>query len=177
MRLRTIGHPLTDTLIAALEACNIKSDTDLIFSGTPTDIWLRLPPNTVSLKELESIVKQVLQKLSAAGSTGSELLVQENSKRERLSVVELSSGVQALDDLVGGFGYQEILEVSGEKGSGKTVVTFTARSIPMLTNDWIGTCPSDCAIPACTISKFKCGLDRHDRRRFSGQNDVYVGAL
>jgi len=121
MRLRTLGEPLTDELITALEACNIKTDTDLILSGIPTDIWLKLPPDTISLKDLTTVIESVTEILSAPSYTGIELLQCEEKRRDKLASVPLRSGVQVLDDLVGGFGYQQLLEISGAQGSGKTV--------------------------------------------------------
>lgn len=122
MRLRTAGSPLTDELVTALEALNIKTDTDLIFSnGSPTDIWLKLPSNTIALKELKDVVSQLILKLSAPGLTALELLDKENQTRERRDAVELSSGMRGLDDLVGGFGRCHVLEISGDRGSGKSV--------------------------------------------------------
>lgn len=124
MRLRTLGEPLTDELITALEACNIKTDTDLILSGIPTDIWLKLPPDTISLKDLTTVIESVTEILSAPSYTGIELLQCEEKRRDKLASVPLRSGVQVLDDLVGGFGYQQLLEISGAQGSGKTALAL-----------------------------------------------------
>ncbi|KAH8100137.1 P-loop containing nucleoside triphosphate hydrolase protein [Cristinia sonorae] len=120
MRLRTLGEPLTNDLIDALEELNIKSDIDLIFSNTPTEIWLKLPPETIPLKELNNIVVQLIEKLSAPAYTCVEMFDSEIDRLGKLQDVELSCGVRELDEMVGGFGVHHMLEISGEKGSGKT---------------------------------------------------------
>ncbi|TCD61843.1 hypothetical protein EIP91_007833 [Steccherinum ochraceum] len=124
MRLRTIGHPLSAELIDALDLLNIKTDSDLIFSGTPTEIWLKLPPDTIRLQEEIDVVEAVLARVSAPGRTGLDELDLEKRRHEELSKVEMSSGVQKLDALIGGFGHQRVLEVSGDRGSGKTALAL-----------------------------------------------------
>ena len=67
MRLRSIQPAFPEALTRALEDCGIRTDTDLLFSATPLQIYEKLPQGTVTLLELEGHVHNVLIYVSALG--------------------------------------------------------------------------------------------------------------
>ena len=107
-------------LVAILEACGIKTDADLLFSGTPIDILQRLPPGVVSLADLKTYIALVAETTSARGSRGDELYTEESQRRHDYGTI-ITCGVDELDALVSGFGNGRVFEISGNRGSGKTV--------------------------------------------------------
>ena len=121
MRLSSLPEILSQDLLHALASLNITSDTDLLFlSGTPLDIWRRLPTGLgLSLREFETYVRAVTAKASASGVMGS-MLEDEAPAQRRMTV-----GVPKLDTLLHGLGSQRVVEISGDSGSGKTVRGFT----------------------------------------------------
>ena len=116
MRLSTIPS-LPINLVAALEQCAIKTETDLLFTYTPTEVFQRLPPETISLHDLRTWITFVAHSVMAPGVRGDELLLKANAREE----ASLFCGLPALDGLLGGFGGPRVLEISGDKGAGKTV--------------------------------------------------------
>ncbi|KDQ57033.1 hypothetical protein JAAARDRAFT_58515 [Jaapia argillacea MUCL 33604] len=119
MRLSSLIPLLPEHLVKALEICDIRTDTDLLFSGSPLDILHQLPPNTVNLPDLTKYIEQVIEKASAPAIRGDEWLA-----RESQATSNLSSGVTELDDILKGFSSPCLLEFSGSKGSGKTALAL-----------------------------------------------------
>lgn len=121
MRLHSLIPTIPANLVSALEACGIKTDTDLLFfDGSNVDILAKLPPGTVSLREFEKYASLVAEHASAPAIRGDQELAAV-LLRQREKSLDISCGVQELDALVGGFGNGRVFEISGEKGSGKTV--------------------------------------------------------
>jgi RAD51-like protein 3 len=115
MRLAALVPTVPLDLVESLEKCGIRTDTELLFSGTAADIFKRLPPETVSLHDLTKYIALVTERAAAPGIRADILLSQESHD------YELTSGVAELDRLLGGFGGSRVLEISGDKGSGKSV--------------------------------------------------------
>lgn len=120
MRLQSFIPAIPRDLVAALEACGIRTDTDFLFSGTPIDILQRLPSGVISLADLKTYIALVTETASARGIRGDALYTEE-LQRQCDYDTDLSCGVDELDALVGGFGNGRVFEISGDKGSGKTV--------------------------------------------------------
>lgn len=131
MRLRTVDPPLPPHLLDALADISVTSDADLIFAGTPMELYKRLPLGTVSLKELEKCISDVVAYISAAGVRGDKLL----TESERTDPEQWGCGLWRVDQLVGGFGPGRVIEVSGDRGSGKTV-----RTSQFIIHDCLFTC-------------------------------------
>ncbi|KIJ14236.1 hypothetical protein PAXINDRAFT_12888 [Paxillus involutus ATCC 200175] len=123
MRLQSLIPTIPDDLVAALEACGIRTDTDLLFSGTTIEVLQRLPPGVVSLADLEKYTGLVAESASAPGIRGDKQYADELRRRHE-DATDLASGVGELDALVGGFGNSRVFEISGEKGSGKTALAL-----------------------------------------------------
>ena len=120
MRLRTVDPPLPEHLLDVLGELGIKTDADLIFSGTPMDLYKKLPLGTVTLAALTKHINDVVLFVSAPGVRGDKLLEQEETRVGEY-LQDYSCGVRAIDELMGGFGSSRVVEVSGDRGSGKTV--------------------------------------------------------
>jgi RAD51-like protein 3 len=103
-------------LALSLESCGIRTEIDFLFSNRTVDIFRRLPPGTVSLQELTNYVALVAEKASAPSIRGDHWLHGETRNFD-----DLSTGVPDLDRLLGGFGGTRVIEISGDRGSGKTV--------------------------------------------------------
>ncbi|KAI9567346.1 P-loop containing nucleoside triphosphate hydrolase protein [Boletus coccyginus] len=121
MRLQSLIPTIPSDLVAVLEACGIRTDADILFSGTPIDILQRLPPGVISLADLKPYIALVAESASARGISGDELYTEELQRRHAHDM-DITCGVEELDALVNGFGGGRVLEISGDRGSGKTLL-------------------------------------------------------
>lgn len=124
MRLRTVLPPLPNDLLDALEDLGIKTDADLLFSGDAVDLWRKLPDDSITLQEVADLMTRVAAQQAAPMMRGDVLLQDETERCEKRASDALYSGVQALDELVGGFGQYRVLEISGDGCSGKTALAL-----------------------------------------------------
>ncbi|OJA11134.1 hypothetical protein AZE42_02359 [Rhizopogon vesiculosus] len=123
MRLDSLVPSIPAELVVALNnSCGIRTDTDILFFGSSLDIIKKLPLGTVTLSDLEKFTQLIAERVSAPGHRGDEILAEISGQNERHS--QVSCGVRELDDLVGGFGGSRVIEISGEKGSGKTALAL-----------------------------------------------------
>ena len=120
MRLHSLVPTIPDDLVATLEACGIRTDVDLLFFGTPIDILQKLPPGVVSLADLKTCIRLVAESASARGIPGDALYAEQLQQRHEHDI-DMTCGVDELDALVSGFGGGRVFEISGDRGSGKTV--------------------------------------------------------
>ncbi|KAL6302515.1 P-loop containing nucleoside triphosphate hydrolase protein [Sparassis latifolia] len=125
MRLQTLVPPLPQDLVDALETVGIKTDMDLLFSGSALQIFKILPPGSVSPHEFSELVSHVAARISAPAIRGDALLTLEEKRFEdHFHGDSMSSGVLSLDELVGGFGGSRIIEIAGDKAAGKTALAL-----------------------------------------------------
>jgi len=116
MRLSSLSS-LEPNLVSALEMyCGIRTDTDLLFSQTPVEIHKRLPQHTTSLQQIAQCISTVIESASSPGQSAEELRCAHPPSK-----VDLPIGACQLDVLLGGLPEPGVIEISGEKGSGKTV--------------------------------------------------------
>ncbi|KAH9838306.1 P-loop containing nucleoside triphosphate hydrolase protein [Rhodofomes roseus] len=120
MRLQAISPSPPRALLDALAQLGIRTDTDLLFSADPIDIFRKLPSSTLSLHDFHSFVAQVSQQASAPAVCGDVLFEQEKRKEENDLYSDLTTGVRELDGLLGGLAPPRVIEVSGDRGSGKS---------------------------------------------------------
>ncbi|KAJ7638534.1 P-loop containing nucleoside triphosphate hydrolase protein [Roridomyces roridus] len=114
MRLAACVPPIPEDLLSSLAQVGIQTDSDLLFSGSTSDIFQRLPRGTTTLKELAQITALVAESASAQGHKASDLL--RDSEPDRFL-----SGVPQLDQFLEGLTTpRRMIEVSGDRGSGKT---------------------------------------------------------
>ncbi|KAI0708704.1 hypothetical protein C8Q72DRAFT_273073 [Fomitopsis betulina] len=86
--------------------------------------YLRAYRETSAL-DFRRAVAKVAELASAAPTYGDKLLEQELKRQEDIFGDDMRVGVPALDALLGGFSPPLVIEVSGDKGSGKTVRKYT----------------------------------------------------
>ncbi|KAF9223515.1 P-loop containing nucleoside triphosphate hydrolase protein [Gyrodon lividus] len=123
MRLQSLIPIIPSDLVAALETCGIRTDTDLLFSGTTIEVLQKLPSGVISLADLEKYTGLIVESASAPGVRGDNHYAEELRRRYE-DATDLASGVGELDALVGGFGNSRVFEISGERGSGKTALAL-----------------------------------------------------
>ncbi|KAJ7067975.1 P-loop containing nucleoside triphosphate hydrolase protein [Mycena amicta] len=106
----------TQNLVSCLDECGIRTEIDLLFSATTIDIFRRLPAGTTTLAQLDDF-KGLVAELAAAPGLTAESLIDTYAQDH----TELLSGSPLLDQLLSGItGPRQLLEVSGDRGSGKT---------------------------------------------------------
>ena len=120
MLLRNIFTPLPRHVLDALEDCGIKTDEDLIF-GDVIEIWQKISDDTVTLQDIEDARVAVATQQAAPMVRGDELLRQQADQQELREENAISCGIIDIDELIRGFSKYRLVEVSGDKGSGKTV--------------------------------------------------------
>ncbi|KAI0955918.1 hypothetical protein AcV7_006457 [Taiwanofungus camphoratus] len=123
MRLQSFVPPLNESVVGALASCGIKTDADLLFTDSVA-IFRKLPPGIVSLREFCTLVKQVEEQAAAPAFRGDQFLKLQTKTCEDSFCGEILCGVSQLDELLGGFSPPRVIEISGDKGSGKTCLAL-----------------------------------------------------
>ena len=131
MRLSSFIPIISAGTVTHLEDCGILTDSDLLF--TPLfELYKRLPRNTLSLQDLARLCTTVTELSAADAILGSDLLATELGQSERDA--ELRVGDVHIDELLQGLGGKRIIEISGDRGTGKSVRRsgshFLVTSIP-----------------------------------------------
>ncbi|EGN98950.1 hypothetical protein SERLA73DRAFT_108166 [Serpula lacrymans var. lacrymans S7.3] len=126
MRLRSlVPNTLPAAFVDALVSCGIRTDADLLFSGSPIDILSKLPLNVVSLADLKKYIETVAEKASAPGIRADDMLAKElESSTNNVDSDTFATGIHELDQLVNSFEPSRVYEITGNRGSGKTVLSL-----------------------------------------------------
>jgi RAD51-like protein 3 len=119
MRLSNLAPSIPATVLACLEAQGIRTDVDLLFSASTLDIFKRLPAGTATLEELADYTALAAEMGAASSMAGYELLLLEEQARNKNS--GLHTGNRVLDAFLCGLDGRRVIELSGDKGSGKSV--------------------------------------------------------
>jgi RAD51-like protein 3 len=119
MRLSSLA-PLPAALVSALAERGIRTETDLLFLNARDDIFRKLPPGTTSLRELTEYITLVAERSSAFHARADSLLGKPGNHDR-----DIETGNPALDNLFRGMAGSNVVELSGDKGSGKTVRHFS----------------------------------------------------
>ncbi|KAH9481595.1 DNA repair protein RAD51-like protein 4 [Psilocybe cubensis] len=130
MRLASLVPFIPADLVASLEAHGIRTEFDLLFSASTFDIYKRLPANTVTFQELIDYTSLVAEHCAAPGISGQEIFRLEKLASSEYS--ELQSGCASLDALLHGLGGRKVLEISGDKGTGKSVRSQETLALSLL---------------------------------------------
>ena len=118
MRLASLVPSIPMDVVAHLENSGFRTDADVLF--TPAfDIFTALPPKRLSLQDVAELISLVEKLSSAAAVPANELLLMDNLAREQ--DFDLSTGDLLLDANFLGLGGRTVIEISGDRGSGKTV--------------------------------------------------------
>lgn len=119
MRLRTILADRPKAFLDALESCNIRTDEDFLFpSSTLPEVYLRLPPDSMSFSDLEQIRDTVLGSMAATGFSGTSLL---GDGRDSKTLPSNWTGRWPEMSMLFDSEQSGIVEISGGRGSAKTV--------------------------------------------------------
>lgn len=118
MRLSNLIPSIPASLVTCLDAIDIRTETDLLFSASTFDIFKRLPRGTVSLQELTDYTDLVAELCAAPAISGHDLLSLESESQR--NAVELTCGHQELDGFLLGLGGGRVIEISGDRGTGKS---------------------------------------------------------
>ena len=124
MRLQNCVPPLTPEVVQALQGIGVNTDIDLLLADDPINVFTKLPPgHGISLKDFNLIVAQVAELAAATPVYGDKLFERETKRKEDVfsEDSDLLVGLPDVDALLWGFGSARIVELSGDKGSGKTV--------------------------------------------------------
>ncbi|CDO71803.1 hypothetical protein BN946_scf184939.g27 [Trametes cinnabarina] len=125
MHLQQLSPPLREDFVQALQDIGVWSDTDLLLANEPTTIFGRLPPELgITLLEYRQAVVKVAELASAPPAYGDRLLESENRRYEDIHSDDMLVGVPEVDALLGGFSAPRVVELSGDKGSGKTALAL-----------------------------------------------------
>lgn len=121
---------LPESLVTNLSALNIRTAPDFIFAP-PADLLRKLPAGSITFPELTRHIAHVRNAFAGPALTGGQL-IEEVEARARAQLPSVSSGVPALDGLVGnsfggGASGGRVVEISGASASGKTVRFLTRR--------------------------------------------------
>jgi RAD51-like protein 3 len=118
MRLASFVPSIPIDVVAHLENSGFRTDADVLF--TPAfDIFTALPPKTLSLQDVAELISRVEELASAAAVPANDLLLMDNLARGQ--DFDLSTGDPLLDANLLGLGGRIVIEISGDRGSGKTV--------------------------------------------------------
>ena len=122
MRIRALLSNYPKSIVDALDNCGIKTNEDLLCSASSLpELWLRLPPDSMTFAQLEEIREIAITSLSASGSSAMDVLEKiEMQEDESEWWLRLQSTCPKLVDILNAT-QTGIIEVSGDKGSGKTV--------------------------------------------------------
>ncbi|TFY65562.1 hypothetical protein EVG20_g5526 [Dentipellis fragilis] len=126
-RLSAFSAHIPPDLLAQLLDLNIRTVADFILTP-PIDLLTRLPRGSTSLGELTDCIESVAQEVAAAGVNGEEMYEAEMLRAAEMDGEDVRAGIAELDALVGGsFGGAvggRVIEVSGDKGGGKTALAL-----------------------------------------------------
>ena len=121
MRLANLVPSISAELVTAFNTLEIRTETDLLFSATPHELLNRLPPETVSLEDLEAAINTVAELSAASGVSCFNLSTLEAGPSGSDAPAPLVSGNECIDRILSGLGRHKIIQLSGDKGSGKSV--------------------------------------------------------
>ncbi|KAF8518215.1 hypothetical protein JB92DRAFT_2121701 [Gautieria morchelliformis] len=119
MNLRTLLPSLADDIHRALEAAGITTAQEFLFNQD-FQLYHQFPESVAT--QIRELKAQVAERVSAPATRGDELFHREEEK-ERAREACLC-GVDELDGLLGGFGKYGVIEIAGDKRSGKTGIVL-----------------------------------------------------
>ena len=153
MRLSSLIPEISAESVRHLEASGIRTDSDLLF--TPLlELYKKLEPNTHSLQDLARLCATVTELCAAPVTLATDLLESENHASAR--DIELAVGDEAVDDLLRGLGGPRLVEISGDRATGKSVrLSTTNLSRQAKCSTPIGT-PETCSQPISESSGQRC---------------------
>lgn len=117
MRLSSLVPSISGKLVEYLEGINIRTDSDVLFSLSLVEIFKKLPKGSATIAELEAAREIILERCSTVG----QCLSTAGSDLNEVCVQKPLTGFEPLDTLLDGLFEDTIVQVSGDRGSGKSV--------------------------------------------------------
>ncbi|KAI5892443.1 P-loop containing nucleoside triphosphate hydrolase protein [Schizophyllum commune H4-8] len=113
----------------ALASLGIVTDTDLLFGPPPHELLARLPPGTITLRQLQGAIESISAASSSQGLSVDDLLSSSAAIQQKggaASSSHASTGLPDLDTMLGNGGFVEgrVYEISGDKRTGKTCLAL-----------------------------------------------------
>ncbi|KAL1728465.1 P-loop containing nucleoside triphosphate hydrolase protein [Schizophyllum commune] len=113
----------------ALASLGVLTDTDLLFGPPPHELIARLPPGTITLRQLQGAIESISAASSSQGLSVDDLLSSSAAVQQKggaASLSHASTGLPDLDTMLGNGGFVEgrVYEISGDKRSGKTCLAL-----------------------------------------------------
>ncbi|EIW84090.1 hypothetical protein CONPUDRAFT_142527, partial [Coniophora puteana RWD-64-598 SS2] len=161
MRLQALVPHLPQDLVSAWAEIGIRTDTDLLFSGSAVDILSRLPEGSIRLAQLRDYIALVAQQSSSPAIRGDELLEQELAPSQ-ISTFCLTAGVPEIDSLLETSERSLVYEISGDRGSGKSILALHLVLQQLVSNDVS-------ALWMDTTGDFSVDRARHQLQYYSGE--------
>ncbi|KAH6909152.1 P-loop containing nucleoside triphosphate hydrolase protein [Coprinopsis sp. MPI-PUGE-AT-0042] len=123
MRLSALVPGISLETVKALESVGIRTDADLLFRPA-FEIYKQLPPGTLTRQELTRFCSTVTELTAAEPITGTALLLEEEERLVQDANLDLKIGDEAIDELLAGLGGRRVIEISGDRASGKTTLAL-----------------------------------------------------
>jgi RAD51-like protein 3 len=120
MRLSALVPRIPAETVKILESIGFRTDVDLLFKPA-SEIYQQLPSGKLSRRELTRLCSTVTQLTAAEPVTGAALMLEEEQRMAQDGNIDLKTGDEAIDGLLAGLGGRRVIEVSGDRASGKTV--------------------------------------------------------
>ncbi|TEB25150.1 P-loop containing nucleoside triphosphate hydrolase protein [Coprinellus micaceus] len=145
MRLSSFIPTISAETVSHLEEYGIRTDSDLLF--TPLfELYRRLPRNTLGLQDLAGLCTTVTGLSAAEAILGGDLL-----ETELLGV-----GDGRIDELLRGLGGKRVIEISGDRGTGKSTLALNIALNHLLEHPnervaWVDTLGDFSPAAACDI--------------------------
>jgi RAD51-like protein 3 len=118
MNLQTLLPSLPEHIQRGLLDAGIITVYDILFSNIPK-LYQRLPPGLLSLRELGELRTDVAAHVAAVATRGDELFAQQ--EQHEIAREKCLCKIEQIDELLSGFGRYGVIEIAGDKMSGKTV--------------------------------------------------------
>ena len=130
MRLAT-SLSIAPDVSEALASLGVLTDTDLFFGLPPHELLNRLPPGTLTLRQLQGAIESISAASSSQGLSVGGIL-----SSSAASSSHASTGLPDLDRMLGNGGFVEgrVYEISGDKRTGKTVCRYLRGAGLVLSN-------------------------------------------
>ncbi|PPQ75252.1 hypothetical protein CVT24_007430 [Panaeolus cyanescens] len=141
MRLTNLVPEISQDIVEILGQIGIHTDVDLLLSYSDFELWKMLPKGTITLQQLKDLKRRVQPLCSAEGYSGKDIL---NLDLTDYKPLQLFSSDGEPVPLTPPIPVASVVEVSGDKGSGKTILALDLLIKGLLLSDlhtgiWVDT--------------------------------------
>ncbi|KAF9048431.1 P-loop containing nucleoside triphosphate hydrolase protein [Panaeolus papilionaceus] len=142
MRLANLVPEISQDVVNALGDIGIHTDADFLLFHSDFELWKLLPKGTVSLQQLQDLKRRLQPLCSAEAKSGKDLLNIESAPASKPLQLFLGDDQPSLSFAALRPG--SIIEISGDRGSGKTALALNLLINALLLTDthtalWVDT--------------------------------------